>query len=94
VTAPDGTNPATDSVTITTAGTAPQPDTVILPNASGDITLDHAFHTTFADCLQCHPSDPPAPFAATLDQTSGHAICLDCHATSDAPTACGACHGN
>lgn len=101
VTVSDGQATATDTVVIATAGAEPPPNggpeppaIVTLPNAFGVITLDHAFHTTFADCLQCHPSDPPGPFAATLDQTSGHAICLDCHAASDAPTACGACHGN
>lgn len=70
---------------------AKAPETVVLPNKNGDITLPHQAHTQITDCKTCHGDKGPGKI--DLDRDSGHKLCLGCHKEQGAgPTSCSGCH--
>jgi hypothetical protein len=66
------------------------PETIILKNNKGEITLPHKRHAATFACTHCHGDATPGPIE--LGQEKGHAICKGCHQAKGGPIACVGCH--
>mgnify|MGYP001774058534 CR=1 FL=1 len=80
---------ASDVVATAKASVTP-PETVVIENNYGNVTLPHAFHGKTYGCPTCHGDNTPGPFE--LGKATAHVLCKDCHKAEGAPTNCGGCH--
>ncbi|SEA09023.1 hypothetical protein SAMN05660420_01173 [Desulfuromusa kysingii] len=66
------------------------PETVVIENKNGNVTLPHAEHGEMYGCATCHGDNPPGPFE--LGKDTAHKLCKDCHKEQGGPTKCSGCH--
>ncbi|MDH4320577.1 MAG: cytochrome c family protein [Desulfobulbaceae bacterium] len=67
------------------------PETVVLDNKNGKVTLPHRQHGKALGCAACHGDK--APGAMALGKDKAHALCKGCHKEKGTgPTACTGCH--
>jgi len=67
------------------------PETVVIDNKNGKVTLPHRQHGKSLGCQTCHADK--APGAMALGKDKAHALCKGCHKEQGkGPTACTGCH--
>ncbi len=74
------------------AGKGQVPESLLIENKKGDVTLPHAEHGKLYGCAACHEDTPPGPFE--LEKDTAHAMCKGCHKEQGGPTKCSGCHNN
>ncbi|MFW6387466.1 MAG: hypothetical protein ACOC0G_02175 [Thermodesulfobacteriota bacterium] len=67
------------------------PETIVLENNFGTVTLTHKFHAETYGCPTCHGDNIPGPFELTKDLAHS-SMCKDCHQGSGGPVECMECH--
>ncbi|MDH5297985.1 MAG: cytochrome c family protein [Desulfobulbaceae bacterium] len=67
------------------------PETVVIDNKNGKVTLPHAKHGNAFGCVPCHGDAPPNPFKMGKD--TAHKVCKGCHQEKGkGPSQCSGCH--
>lgn len=66
------------------------PETVVIENKNGNVTLTHAEHGKMYGCATCHGDNEPGPFE--LGKDTAHSMCKGCHKEQGGPTKCNGCH--
>ena len=67
------------------------PETLVIANKNGKVTLPHREHGRSLGCAACHGDQQPGPME--LDKIKAHTLCKGCHKSEGkGPTACSGCH--
>lgn len=66
-------------------------DSYVYKSGRGDITFNHATHSTAFDCEQCHTSATGGKDIA-MGKDYAHGNCKDCHAAKKVDNKCTTCH--
>lgn len=66
------------------------PETLVIENKNGNVTLPHAQHGEKYGCSACHGDAAPGPFE--LGKKKAHTMCKGCHKEKGGPVKCSGCH--